>query len=57
MGGNILPMEIKIKRPAGQNLDVMTFKYLKTLVFDIFFKKKLQHYLMFLILKSITSDN
>ena len=56
MGGNI-PMEIKIKRPAGQNLDVMTFRYLKTLVFDIFFKKKLQHYLMFLILKSITSDN
>ena len=55
MGGNILPMEIKIKRPAGQNLYVMTFRYLKTLVFDIFFFK-LQH-LMFLILKSITSDN
>ena len=32
------------------------FRYLKTLIFDKFFKK-LQHYLMFLFLKSIISDN
>ena len=36
-GGNALLMKIKIKCPTGQNLDIMTFKYLKTLVFDIFF--------------------
>ena len=42
--------------PAGQNLEIMTVRYLKTLVFDKFFKK-LQHYLMFLFLESITSDN
>ena len=55
-GGNILLMKTKTKCPAGQNLEIMTVRYLKTLVFDKFFKK-LQHYLMFLFLESITSDN
>ena len=41
--------------PAGQNLKFMTFRYLKTLVFDHFFLK-LQYYLMLLILKSIFCD-
>ena len=36
-GGNALLMKIKIKCPTGQNLDIMTFRYLKTLVFDMFF--------------------
>ena len=54
--GNILLMKIITKCPAGQNLEIMTFRYLKTLVFDKFFKK-LQHYLMFLFLESIISDN
>ena len=31
-GGNILLIKIKIKRPAGQNLEIMTFRYLKALV-------------------------
>ena len=34
----------------------LTFRYLKTLVFDKFFKK-LEHYLMFLFSKTISSDN
>ena len=55
-GGNILYLKIKIKCPAGQNLEIMTFRCLKTLVFDNFFKKLL-HYLMFLFLKIIISDN
>ena len=38
-GGNILFIKIKIKCPAGQNLEIMTFRYLKTLAFDKFFKK------------------
>ena len=42
-GGNILFIRIKIKCPTGQNLEIMTLTYLKTLVFDKFFKK-LQHY-------------
>ena len=37
--------------PAGQNSEIMTFRYLKTLVFDKSFKK-LQHCLMFSFLKS-----
>ena len=39
-------MKIKIKYSAGQSLEIMTFRYLKTLVFDKFFKK-LQYYLKF----------
>ena len=54
--GNTLFVKIKIKYPAGQNLEIMTFRYLKTLVFDKCFTK-LQHYLTFLLLKSIISDN
>ena len=41
-GDNILFINIKNKCCAGQNFEVMTFRYLKTLVFDRFFKK-LQH--------------
>ena len=41
--------------PAGQNLEIMTFRYLKTLVFDKFLKKL--QWLIFLFLKSIVSDN
>ena len=37
-------------------LEIMTLRYLKTLVFDKVFKK-IQHYLMFSFLKSIASDN
>ena len=51
-GCNILIIKIKIKCPAGQNLEIMTFRYLETLVFDKVFKK-LQHHLMLLFLKSI----
>ena len=54
--GNILLMKIKIKCPTGKNLEIMTFRYLKNLVFDKFFKE-IQHYLMFLFSKSIISDN
>ena len=54
--GNILFIKIKIKCSTGQNVEIMAFRYLKTLAFDKFFTK-FQHYLMFLILKSITSDN
>ena len=36
--GNILLIKIKIKCPARQNLEIMIFRYLKTLVFDNFFK-------------------
>ena len=46
--GNIFLIKIKIKCPAGQNLEIMTFRYLKTLVFDSFYKKL--RYLMFLFL-------
>ena len=35
---NILFIKIKIKYPIGQNLEIMTFRYLKTLVFDKFLK-------------------
>ena len=38
MGGNILLMKIKVKYPAGQNLEMKTFRYLKTLIFDKPFK-------------------
>ena len=38
-GGNILFIKIKIECPAGQNLEIMTFRYLKTLVFDKLFQK------------------
>ena len=38
--------------PARQNLEIMTFRYFKTLAFDKFLKI-LQHYLMFLFLESI----
>ena len=38
------------------NLEIIIFRYLKTLVFDNFFKK-LQPYLMFSSLKSIICDN
>ena len=55
-GGEILLRKIKIKCPTGQNLESMTFRYLKTLVVDKFFEK-LQHYLMFSFLKSIICDN
>ena len=54
--GNILLIKIKIKCPAGQNLEIMPFRYLKTIAFDNVFKK-LQHYLIFLFFKSIISDN
>ena len=38
-GGNILHINIKIKCHAGrQNLEIMTFRYLKTLVLASFFK-------------------
>ena len=38
-GGNILHINIKIKCHAGrQNLEIMTFRYLKTLVLTSFFK-------------------
>ena len=47
MGGNFLFIKIKIKCNKGQNLEIMTFRYIKTLVFDKCFKE-LQHYLMFL---------
>ena len=53
---NILLIKIKIKSPAGQNLELMTFRYLKILVSHRFFNK-LQHYLMFLFLNSIIIDN
>ena len=46
-GGTILLITIKIKYHAWQNLEIMTFRYLKTLVFDNFFKK-VQHYCMYL---------
>ena len=55
-GGNILVIKIKIKCPVGQKLEIITFWYLKTLVFHKDFKK-LQYYLMFFFLKSIISDN
>ena len=42
--------------PAGQNLEIMIFRYLKTLDFDKFFKES-QHYVMFLLLSTIISDN
>ena len=42
--------------PYRAELEIMTFRYLKTLVFDKFLKILL-HYLMFLFLKSIISDN
>ena len=48
-------MKIKIKCPAGKNLEIMIFRYLKTLVFDKFFKKL--HDLMFSFLKSIICNN
>ena len=51
-----LYIKIKIKYPAGKNLEIITFRYLKTLVFDKVFKI-LQHYLILLFLKSIFSDN
>ena len=54
--GNILLIKIKIKCLTGQNLEIMTFRYNKTLLFDKLFKN-LEHYLMFLFLKSIISDN
>ena len=38
-GCNTLFIKIKIKCPAGQNLEIMTFSYLKTLDFDKFFEK------------------
>ena len=44
-GGNILLIKIKIKGHAGENLEMMTFRYLKIWVFDKIFLK-LQHYLM-----------
>ena len=44
--GNIL-IKIKIKCLAWQNLEIMTFRYLKTLVFDKF-SLKLQNCFMFL---------
>ena len=50
-GGNILFIKFKVKCPAGQNLEIMTFRYLKNLFF-----KKLQHYLMLLFLKSIVRN-
>ena len=51
--GNTLFIKIKIKcPPEGPNLEIMTFRYHKTSVFDKFFKN-LQCYLMFLFLKSI----
>ena len=46
VGRNTLFIKIKIKCPAGQNLEILTFRYLKTLVFDKFLKK-LQHYLFY----------
>ena len=36
--GNILLIKIKIKWPAGKNLEIMTFRYRKTLFFDKFLK-------------------
>ena len=42
--------------PTYSSLEIMTFRYLKTLVFDKFVKK-LQHCLMFSFLKSIICDN
>ena len=56
-GGNILLIKTKIKCPGGQNLEIMTFRYLNTLVFDNLKKKKYMQHLMFLFLKSIISDN
>ena len=56
MGGNTLLIKIKIKCLAGQNLEITTFRYVKTLVFDEVFKK-IQHYLMFSFLESIIRDN
>ena len=53
--GKILLIKIEIKCPAGQNLEIMTFRYLGTLVLDNFFKKL--HYLMFLFLKTTISGN
>ena len=50
--GNFFYIKIEIKYPAGQNLEIITFRYLKTLVFYIFLKIS-KHYLMFLHLKSI----
>ena len=47
--GNIVFIKIKIKCPAGQNLEIMIFRCLKTLDFDKFFRE-LQHYEMFLFL-------
>ena len=37
--GNVLLIKMKIKCLAGQNLEIMTFGYRKTLVFDKFFFK------------------
>ena len=54
-GSNILLIKIKMKCLAGQILEIMTSRCLKTLVFNKFFN--LDHYLMFLFLKSIISDN
>ena len=50
------PFKNKIKCPAEQNLEIISFRYLKTLVFDKFLEK-LHHHLMFSFLKSITCDN
>ena len=37
-GGDTLLIKGKVKFPAGKKLEIMTFRYLKTLVFDNFFK-------------------
>ena len=55
-GGNILLIKIKIKWPAGQNLEIMTFRYLKTLIFDKVFKK-ITLFDVFLFEQYIISDN
>ena len=57
-GSIILIKNIKIKCLAEQNVVIMIFWYLKkpTLDFDKCFKE-LQHFMMFLFLKSIISDN
>ena len=56
IGGNIRFIKIAVVSPAGQNLEITNSRYPKTLVFDKFFNQ-LQHYWMFLFLKSIISDN
>ena len=38
-GGDIPLIKIKIKCPAGQNLEIMTFKYFKTFFLKKFFLK------------------